>query len=167
VWLLVVASIVSCAACVLLAWVQWPFLALDGLLGTRGTYTRRTAVGAGWKSIIRCCAAEVPTEQPRTVCGIHWLYLPVGAVVMLGPILAAVLDLSAGYPGAGLSVIAIQWPSIAIAFSFIGSSDIVSMYIFQGLLYLIWSAAFAAGRGIGGWGTAEGGNIVGIAMTLI
>lgn len=134
---------------------------------TAGGYTRRVAAAAGWRSMARCCFNEPPTGQARTICGLHWLYYPLMLVVVAGPGVAAGIDVAHGYPGGGVTIVAVLWPSISIAFSFASSATILYLYLAQAVLYLVWCMVYANERGIGGWGTATGANIVGIAMALV
>lgn len=120
-----------------------------------------------------CCAADELDNlafRPVRWCGVvlQAAVWHVVVLIYLGAFLAAVFDLSEGYPGAGVWALAYLAPSTLVASSITDVRMVLLLYGSASALYFLWCVLFGMARGMGDdlWGP-NGGNLVSIMAALL
>jgi len=89
--------------------------------------------------------------------------------MIIGTFFAIVLDLVAGYPGAGLPAVALHVPFQIVAWSSIDLVEILVAYTVCGFSYVLWSVSYygVITGGLDGLWSSRGGSLGGIIAVFV
>lgn len=139
---------------------------------SKGDLLRSSQRATDWCPRETCgdCGFEDRLFRPLRICGVTlqsaaWI---TNVVFVAGWLSAVVVDLTEGYPGAGLWLLAYMAPAATVPASITDLGMVVGLYLVLSALYLMWGIAFGLMRGMEDeLLTADGANIVNIGAALL
>lgn len=116
----------------------------------------------------QCCDVDEYIFAPIHCCGktyqaASWSVLGVYA---LGFVSSIAMDLTEGFPGAGMWALAYLAPVVVLILCTADFVTVIASYMISSIVYIMWVLVFSSIRGIEDLETPDGGNVVGIAIGL-